>query len=78
MLWGKLGEQAFRWLDLFRRRCYEFQFLHLLIPRETLTSLMVISALAIKENFTIKSQNTVAMVQTSWQITGDTMGVISD
>ena len=37
--------------------------------RETLTSLMVTSALAIKENFTIKSKNTVAMVQTSKVIT---------
>ena len=35
------------------------QFLHLLIPRETLTSLMVTSALAIKKNFKIKSQNRV-------------------
>ena len=52
--------------------------MHLLIPRETLTSLMVTSALAIEENFTIKSQNKVAMVQTFWEITGDTMGVISD
>ena len=32
------------------------QFLHLLIPRKTLTSLMVTSALAIKKKFTIKSQ----------------------
>ena len=69
VLWGKLAEQAFRWLDLFRRRCYELKFLHLLIPRETLMSLMVTSALAIKENFTIKCQNRVAMVQTSWEIT---------
>ena len=30
---------------------------------------MVTSALAIKKKFTIKSQNTVAMVQTSWGIT---------
>ena len=37
----------------------ESQFLHLLIPRETLMSLMVTSPLAIKENFTIKSQNRV-------------------
>ena len=35
------------------------QFLHLLIPRKTLTSLMVTSALAIKKKFTIKSQNRV-------------------
>ena len=32
---------------------------------ETMMSLMVTSALAVKENFTIKSQNRVAMVQTS-------------
>ena len=53
----------------FQERLYESQFLHLLIPRETLTPLMVTSALAIKENFTVKSQNRVAMVQTSWEIT---------
>ena len=51
--------------------------MHLLIPRETLTSLTAKSALAIKEKFTIKSQNRVAVVQTSWEI-DDTMGVISD
>ena len=38
-------------------------------PRETLTSLTVKSVLAIKEKFTIKSQNRVAMVQISWKIT---------
>ena len=65
----KTGRTDLQLLDLFRRRVYESQFLHLLIPRETLTSLMVTSALAIKENFTIKSQNRVAMVQTSWEIT---------
>ena len=32
-------------------------------------SLMVKYALAIKEKFMIKSQNRVAMVQTSWEIT---------
>ena len=53
VLWKKLEEQAFRKLDIFR--FYESQFLHLLIPRETLTSLMVTSALAIKENITITS-----------------------
>ena len=68
MLWEKLAEQGFRKLDLFRRRFYESQFLHL-VPRETLTSLMVKSALAIKEKFTIKRQNKVAMVQISWEIT---------
>ena len=36
---------------------------------ETMMSLMVTSALAVKENFTIKSQNRVAMVQTFWEIT---------
>ena len=36
---------------------------------EKLTSLMVKSTLAIKEKFTIKSQNRVAMVQISWEIT---------
>ena len=30
---------------------------------------MVSSALVIKENFTVKSQNRVAMIQTSWEIT---------
>ena len=69
MLWEKLAEQGFRKLDLFRRRFYESQFLHLLILRKTLMSLMVNSALAIKEKFTIKSQNTVAVVQISWEIT---------
>ena len=53
---GRTGIQ----LDPLKKRFYEFQFLHLLIPRETLTSLMVTSALAIKENVTIKSQNRVA------------------
>ena len=47
VLWEKLAEQAFRQLDPFRSRFYEFQFLQLLIPRETLTLLMVTSALAI-------------------------------
>ena len=61
MLWKKLEEQAFRELDIFR--FYESQFLHLLIPRETLTSLMVTSALAIKEKITIKCQNAVTIVQ---------------
>ena len=42
---------------------------HLLIPRETLTPLTVTFALAIKEKTTIKSQNTVAVVQTFKEIT---------
>ena len=53
----------------FQERLYESQFLHLLIPRETLTSLTVKSALAIKEKFTIESPNRVATVQTSLEIT---------
>ena len=53
---GRTGLQ----IDPFKKMFYEFQFLHLLIPRETLTSLIVTSALAIKENVTIKSQNRVA------------------
>ena len=57
MLWEKLAEQAFRELDIFRRRFYESQFLHLLMPRERLTSLLTMtSTLAIKENITIKSK----------------------
>ena len=70
MLWEKLAEQAFRELDIFRRRFYESQFLHLLMPRERLTSLLTMtSTLAIKENITIQSQNRVATVQTSKEIT---------
>ena len=65
VLYKKLTQQAFKQLNLFKKRFYESQFLHLLIPRETLTSLTVKSALAIKEKFTIKSQNRVAMVQPS-------------
>ena len=56
-------------IDLFKKRLYESQILHLLITRETLTSLTVKSALAIKEKFTIKSPNRAATVQTSWEIT---------
>ena len=65
---GKTGRTGLQ-IDLFRRRFYESQFLHRLISRETLTSLTVKSALAIKEKFTIKSQNRVTMVQISWEIT---------
>ena len=43
---------------------YEPQFLPLLIPSKTPTSLMVTSAVAIKEKTTIKSQNGAAVVQT--------------
>ena len=57
VLRGKLAEQVFKTLDIFRRNFYESQFLHLLLPKEKLTSITVTSALAIKENITIKSQN---------------------
>ena len=62
---GKTGRTGLQIVRSFQEKI----LLHLLIPRKTLTSLMVTSALAIKENFTIKSQNRVAMVQTSWEIT---------
>ena len=39
---------------------------------------MVTTALAIKENVTIKSQNRVTVVQTSGKSQGDSMGIISD
>ena len=57
VLWEKLAEQVFKTLDIFRRKISEPQILHLLLPKETLTSITVTSALAIKENITIKSQN---------------------
>ena len=66
---GKTGRTGLQIARFFRRRFYVFQFLHLLILRETLTSLMVTSALAIEKHFTIKSQNRVAVVQTSWELT---------
>ena len=70
---GKTGRTGLQIVRSFQEKrfygFYESQFLHLLIARETLTSLMVKSALAIKEKFTIKSQNRVAMVQISWEIT---------
>ena len=72
VLWGKLAEQAFRELDIFRRRFYESQLLHLLIRREKLTSLLTVtSTLAIKKIITIKSKKKdwIAMVQTSKEIT---------
>ena len=62
---GKTGRTGLQIVRSFQEKI----LLHLLIPRKTLASLMVTSALAIKENFTIKSQNRVAMVQTSWEIT---------
>ena len=58
-------------IDIFRR-FYEPKFLHLLIPREVLTSLMAAFALTIKEKTTIKSQNGVTMLQTSKAILSDT------
>ena len=72
VLWEKLAEQAFRELDIFRRRFYESQLLHLLIRREKLTSLLTVtSTLAIKKIITIKSKKKdwIAMVQTSKEIT---------
>ena len=62
---GKTGRIGLQIVRSFQEKI----LLHLLIPRKTLASLMVTSALAIKENFTIKSQNRVAMVQISWEIT---------
>jgi len=44
VLWDKLAEQAFRLLDIFRRRYYEPKFLPVLISREALKSLMETSA----------------------------------
>ena len=52
----------------FRRKFYKSQFLHLLIHRETLKSLLVTSPLSIKENIAIKIQNRVSMVQKSKEI----------
>ena len=66
---GKTGRTGLQIVKSFQEKILWSQFLHLLIPRETLTSLMVTSALAIKENFTIKSQTRVAIVQISWEIT---------
>ena len=63
----KLAEQAFRELDIIRKRFYKSQCLHLLIHRETPTLLKMVSALANKKN--IKSQKRVTMVQTSKEIT---------
>ena len=66
---GKTGRTGLQIVKSFQEKILWSQFLHLLIPRETLMSLMVKSALAVKEKFTIKSQNRVAMVQISWEIT---------
>ena len=41
---GKLIEQVFRYLDVSRSKFYEADFLHLLIPRKALKSLMETSA----------------------------------
>ena len=54
VLYKKLTQQAFKQLNLFKKRFYESQFLHLLIPRKILMSLMVKSALAIKKKITAK------------------------
>ena len=63
---GKTGKTGLQIVRSFQE-IYESQFLHRLIPRETLTSLMVPSALAIKEKFyklKVKIEYS-AMVQTS-------------
>jgi len=52
---GRIGLQK----DTFKRRFYGLWFLHLLIPREMLTSMTVMAALAIKGKITIKSQKRV-------------------
>ena len=44
VLWEKLVEQAFRYSDIFRRRCYELNFSHLLIARKGLKFLIEASA----------------------------------
>ena len=62
---GKTGRTGLQIVRSFQEKI----LLHLLIPRKTLASLMVTSALAIKKNFTINSQNRVAVVQTPWEIT---------
>ena len=54
VLYKKLTQQAFKQLNLFKKRFYESQFLHLLIPRKILMSLMVKSALAIKKSLQLK------------------------
>ena len=67
---GKMGRTGLQILRFFSGEdFYESQFLHLRLPRGTLTSLMVTSALVITENITIKSQNRVAMFQISKEIT---------
>ena len=70
VLWEKMGRAGLQILRFFSGEdFYESQFLHLRLPRGTLTSLMVTSALVITENITIKSQNRVAMFQISKEIT---------
>ena len=44
VFWGKLAEQAFGELDIFRRKFYEPKFFHLLTRRKALEPLMVTSA----------------------------------
>ena len=39
VLWEKLAEQVFSWLDILRRKFYESNFLHIFIPRTALKSL---------------------------------------
>jgi hypothetical protein len=63
---GKTGRTDLQIVRSFQEKILRVP---ILIPRKTLMSLMVKSALAIKEKFTIKSQNRVAMIQISWEIT---------
>ena len=63
----------------FQERFYELKFLYLLITKKVLKSLMVISALAIKERNAIESQNGIVAVQTSKVIIlGGIMNMISE
>ena len=39
VLWEKLADQVFSWLDILRRKFYESNFLHIFIPRTALKSL---------------------------------------
>ena len=60
VLQEKVGEVAFRWLGIFRK-FYEPKFLHLLISRKALKSLIVKSALAIEERNAFGSKNGVTV-----------------
>lgn len=79
----RLNEETCVWKKLqnrplnrghFQRRTMRPKFLHLLIPREALTSLMVTSALAIKEKITIKKSKWRAVVPIVKEIVSDDYG----